>query len=225
MFYTVTVAAMLLMVSWSSRTVTVLSENRPLPREHCIVIDPGHGGIDGGAVSCTGAFESGINLDIAIRLNDLFHLLGYDTRMVRSADESVYTEGDTITQKKRSDLKERVRMVKETENALLISLHQNNFPDSKYSGAQVFYAGTEGSRNLADKMQSQLVQTLNPGSNRKSKPSDGIYLMEHICCTGILIECGFLSNVREEALLRSREYQQKLCCVIASTVDRYLSNT
>ena len=165
MFYTVTVAAMLLMVSWSSRTVTVLSENRPLPREHCIVIDPGHGGIDGGAVSCTGAFESGINLDIAIRLNDLFHLLGYDTKMVRSADESVYTEGNTITQKKRSDLKERVRMVKETENALLISLHQNNFPDSKYSGAQVFYAGTEGQ----DALVCLVSEDLPPLPSRKAR--------------------------------------------------------
>ena len=140
--------------------------------------------------------------------------------MIRTTDTSVYTKGETIAQKKASDLKERVRIVNETGNALLLSIHQNNFPDSRYSGAQVFYAGTQGSEALAKKLQQNLV---NPGSNRKSKKSDGVYIMEHIDCTGVLIECGFLSNAAEEARLRSPEYQKKLCCVIAATVREYLT--
>ena len=78
---------------------------------------------------------------------------------------------------------------------------------------------------LARQLQSALVASLNPGSNRKCKQSSGVYLMEHIQCTGVLIECGFLSNPQEEAKLRSSDYQKKLCCVIAATIDQYLSNT
>lgn len=225
LFYCIIIAGVLLAAHWGSRAVTVIAENIPIEREHCIIIDAGHGGVDGGATSCAGILESAYNLDIALRLNDLFHLLGYDTRMIRTTDISVYTKGESIAQKKISDLKERVRISNETENALLLSIHQNNFSDSRYSGAQIFYSGTEGSAALARHLQTEMIRTLNPGSNRKSKKSDGVYLMEHIACTGILIECGFLSNVQEEALLRSKEYQQKLCCVIASTVDSYLSNT
>lgn len=223
--YGIIIAGVILMAHWGSMAVTVISENIPVERNRRIIIDAGHGGVDGGATSCTGLLESAYNLDIALKLNDLFHLLGYDTVMIRTTDISVYTRGESIAQKKISDLKERVRIANETEGAILLSIHQNNFSDSRYSGAQIFYASTEGSSELARQMQSTMIRALNPGSNRQSKKSDGVYLMEHIVCPGILIECGFLSNVREEALLRSREYQQKLCCVIASTVDAFLSNT
>ena len=124
-----------------------------------------------------------------------------------------------------SDLKERVSIVNSTPNAMLLSIHQNNFSDSRYSGAQVFYADTQGSERLAKVLQCALISSLNKGSNRKCKKSDGVYLMEHISCPGILVECGFLSNPEEEARLRSRDYQQKLCCVIASTVSSFLSDT
>lgn len=225
LFYFLTITAVLLLAQWGSKAITVIAENTPIDREHCIIIDPGHGGEDGGATSCAGILESTYNLEISLRLNDLFHLLGYDTRMTRTTDTSIYTKGETIAQKKVSDLKERVRIVNETENALLLSIHQNTFSDSRYSGAQVFYSGTQGSELLARQLQRSFVSTLNPGSNRKCKKSDGIYLMEHIDCTGVLIECGFLSNAEEEARLRSGEYQKKLCCVIAATVSEYLSNT
>lgn len=225
LFYFLTIAGVVLAAQWGSRAATVIAENIPVEREHCIIIDPGHGGEDGGATSCAGLLESTYNLDISLRLNDLLHLLGYNTKMTRRTDTSIYTKGETIAQKKVSDLKERVRIANETENALLLSIHQNNFSDSKYSGAQVFYAGTEGSEQLAKQLQDAFVSTVNPGSNRKSKKSDGVYLMEHIDCTGVLIECGFLSNAAEEAKLRSADYQKKLCCVIAATVGQYLSNT
>lgn len=223
--YAVIILMFLVAVHWGNRVVTVMAESQPIERETCIIIDAGHGGIDGGATSCTGRLESAYNLEISMRLNDLFHLLGYDTRMIRTTDTSVYTKGETIAQQKVSDLKERVRIVNETENGLLLSIHQNNFSDGRYSGAQVFYAQTEGSEELAKLLQTALVESLNPGSNRKSKKSDGVYLMEHIERTGVLVECGFLSNPEEEARLRDPEYQRKLCCVIAATVSSFLSNT
>lgn len=223
--YILTIGGLLLAVIWGSRAITVVSENLPIEREHCIIIDAGHGGVDGGATSCTGLLESQFNLEIALRLNDLFHLLGWDTGMIRTTDISVYTKGETIAEKKISDLKERVRIVNDTEGALLLSIHQNNFTDSRYSGAQVFYASTDGSMELARELQAAFVQTLNPGSSRQCKKSDGVYLMEHIDCTGVLIECGFLSNPEEEALLQCHEYQKKICCVIAASVTTFLSNT
>ena len=223
--YALVVALFLGVTAIGDRAVTAVSESRPVERKHCIVIDPGHGGEDGGATSCTGVLESSFNLEISLRLRDLLHLLGYDTKMIRTTDTSVYTKGETIAQKKASDLKERVRIVNETENALLLSIHQNQFSDGRYSGAQVFYAGTAGSDALAKQLQTAFVETLNPGSSRRSKKSDGVYLMEHIDCTGVLIECGFLSNAEEEARLRTPDYQKKICCVIAATVSNFLSNT
>ena len=223
--YSLTIGGLLLAVIWGSKAVTIISEHMPVEREHCIIIDAGHGGEDGGATSCTGKLESSFNLEISLRLNDLLHLLGYDTAMIRTEDVSIYTKGETIAQKKVSDLKERVRIVNETENALLISIHQNTYPESRYSGAQVFYAKNDNSQLLAKELQSAFASTVNQGSNRKSKQAEGIYLMEHITCTGVLVECGFLSNPEEEAKLRSEEYQKQICCVIAATVSSFLSNT
>lgn len=207
-----------------SRVVTVAAESVSIVRQHVFVIDPGHGGIDGGATSCTGVLESQLNLEISLRLNDLMHLLGYETCMIRTTDESVYTQGETIAAKKVSDLKHRVQMVNEAENAVLISLHQNQFSDSRYSGAQVFYAKDEESRKLAQQLQSAFLQTINPGSHRKIKKAEGIYLLEHIQSPGILIECGFLSNPREEAALRSDAYQKKMCTVIACVLSTHFGS-
>ena len=224
-FYLLAVIVFVGIAQIGSEAVTAVKQNTPVPRRYCFVIDAGHGGIDGGATSCTGVLESALNLEIAKKLNDLMCFLGYDTVMIRTTDTSIYTKGETIAAQKVSDLKERVRIVNETENSVLISIHQNTFSDGRYGGAQVFYAEEGNSRKLAETLQTVFTQTVNPGSNRKCKTSKGIYLMEHIDGTGVLIECGFLSNPQEEAKLRSPEYQKQLCCVIASTVGSYLSNT
>lgn len=211
---------MLIFVSsafWGSHVVTAFAESKPIQRSPCFIIDAGHGGVDGGATSCTGVLESELNLQIALRLNDLLHFLGYETKMIRTEDISVYTEGETIAQKKVSDLKQRVKICSETEDAILLSIHQNNFSDSRYDGAQVFYPATEGSEAFAKELQSKLICALNPDSNRRAKKAQGVYLMEHIDCPAVLIECGFLSNPEEEAKLRSHDYQKKLCCVIATS--------
>lgn len=223
--YGAIIVVFLLTVQLSNRFATVFSEQILPKGSNCIVIDPGHGGVDGGATSCTGKLESHYNLEIALRLNTLFRFLGYDTKMIRTEDISIHTKGDTIAQKKIFDLKERVRIVNETDNGLLISIHQNIYSDSRYSGAQVFYPNTSGSKELAEKLQTTLIAQLNPGSTRRCKRSEGIYLMEHIQKRGILVECGFLSNPEEAAKLATSMYQKKLSCVIAGTVSCYLSNT
>lgn len=220
--YLLVLCCLIATVVGGSRAVTVISEKAPIAERKCVIIDAGHGGEDGGATSCTGVLESKINLDVALKLNDLMHLLGIDTVMIRSTDRSVYTQGKTIAAKKVSDLKERVRIVNEAENAILVSIHQNQFSDSRFYGAQVFYAPSGGSEVLAKAMQAAFIQTLNPESNRQSKKADGVYLMQHIDCTGVLVECGFLSNPEEEAKLRDDDYQRKVCCVIASVCSKYL---
>lgn len=207
------------------RSVTAEYVTSSVRQRRCVIIDPGHGGVDGGAISCTGELESNINLALSLRLNDLIHLLGYDTVMIRKTDISVYTEGESIAQKKVSDLKHRVRITNGVPNGILVSIHQNNFTEPQYSGAQVFYANTSGSEPLAKQLQSKIVQTINQGSNRKAKKSTGVYLMEHINCTGVLIECGFLSNPKEELLLRSSEYQKNFASVIACELSTYLDQS
>ena len=221
--YVLTISAAIALTHWGSETVTVISQQLSMPRQHCIVIDAGHGGVDGGATSCTGRLESSYNLEISLKLRDLLHFLGFDTRMVRTADESVYKKGESIREKKISDLKERVKIVNETESAVLLSIHQNQYPDSRYFGAQVFYADTPGSQELAQSLQKELSGSLIPHSSRKVKKSRNIYLMEHIRQPGILLECGFLSNPQEEARLADPEYQKKLCCIIGVVLSQFFS--
>lgn len=222
--YLLTAAMVFFIVIAGSRVVTTVAENQPILREKVIVIDAGHGGEDGGATSCSGVLESQLNLEIALRLDALLHLLGYETKMIRTSDVSIYTEGNTIAAKKVSDLHNRVKIVNETEDALLVSIHQNIFADSRYSGAQVFYNRVKGAGELAQQLQTAFVASINPESNRKIKPSTGVYLMEHIQKPGILVECGFLSCPEEEAKLRTGEYQRKICCVIATSLAQYFSS-
>lgn len=224
LFYCTVIGLFLFGTVLGNHTVATISEMIPMERMHRVVIDPGHGGEDGGAVSCTGKNESTFNLQIALRLNDLLHLIGYDTVMIRTTDVSVYTAGQTIAQKKVSDLKQRVRIVERTYNPILVSIHQNTFPEGKYHGAQVFYSGSAGSDALAKQMQDLLVSSLNPGSSRKAKQGSGIYLLDKITVPGVLVECGFLSNYQEEALLGTADYQKKLCCVISACLAQFLAS-
>lgn len=224
-FYGLIVGVSVLLVKIGGYVVTVMSENKPIEREHCIIIDPGHGGEDGGAVSYSNLPESGYNLEIAIRLQKLLQLMGYETKLIRTDDVSIYTRGETLAQKKISDLRERVRIANETKGAVLLSIHQNHYSDPQFHGAQVFYAGTEGSKSLAKLLQGLFVASINPGSRRQIKKSSGVYLMDHIVCPGVLIECGFLSNPEEEQKLRDPIYQKKIGMVIAAGVGQYLSNT
>lgn len=187
-----------------------------------VIIDAGHGGVDGGAVSCTGVKESDINLQIALRLQDMLNLLGLQTLMIRTEDVSIYTSGESIAAKKVSDLKERVRIINDTNNAFLISIHQNYFSDSRYYGAQVFYK--DPYYELASLLQSNFA-AINSQNHRKVKKAKGIYLLDHIHCPSVLIECGFLSNPVEEQMLRSDDYQRKICGVIGASISRYFYNT
>lgn len=190
-----------------------------------IYLDPGHGGEDGGAVSVTGVQESGINLEISLRLRDLLQLCGMSTKMTRDGDYAIYGDGcQTMAQKKASDLRNRVALLQQAPGAILISIHQNQFPEEKYHGAQVFYNQGANSEQLAKFMQEALTNGLDPENNRETKRAQDIFLMEQIENTAVLIECGFLSNREEEAKLRDEEYQKKIACAISAGLANYIED-
>ena len=185
--------------------------------ERVWVVDPGHGGEDGGAVSVTGVPESQINLAIAKRLDALLGFYGENSYLMREEDISLHdSEAKTLREKKVSDLHNRAQLVGELEGAVLVSIHQNTFPQSKYHGTQVFFAPPQGSQALAETCQQAIHTSLQPDNSRQAKPiGDNVYLMNHVDCPAVLVECGFLSNPEEEAMLRQDGYQTKLAAVLA----------
>ena len=189
------------------------------PTGYILVIDPGHGGVDGGAVSVTGTPESQINLEIALRLRVLSGFLGIDAVMTREEDVSIHDKSaGTIREKKVSDLKNRVKLIGSVENAFLISIHQNTFTESRYSGAQVFFSKNPLSRTAAELTQERVRSRLDAENTRMAKSvPDSVFLFSRVSCPAVLVECGFLSNPREAALLETPDYQKKLALVIAAS--------
>jgi len=188
-----------------------------------VVIDAGHGGEDGGAVSLSGVPESGINLSIALRLDQLLGLYGVHTLLLRSEDISLYSDGAvTLREKKVSDLHNRVAQIQAVADATLISIHQNTYQSPKYHGAQVFYANEALSLPFAQLTQEALRLALDPGNSRTAaKIPDTVYLMNHITCRAILVECGFLSNPEEDRLLQSATYQTKIAAALTGAYLQY----
>lgn len=182
-----------------------------------VVIDAGHGGGDGGAVSITGVAESGINLSIALRLDQLLGFYGVETKVLRTTEDSLHdADSGTLREKKVTDLHNRVEMIEATENATLISIHQNSFQNPKYHGAQVFYANGDLSLPLAQSIQETLRLALDPENNRvATKIPESVYLMNHISCRAILVECGFLTNPEEDLKLQDTGYQTKIAAALA----------
>lgn len=183
-----------------------------------LVIDAGHGGEDGGAVTASGAKESSVNLAIAQRLDMIMGLYGVPTVMLRSTDASLHSAGaNTIREKKVSDLHNRTEKINGVENGILISIHQNSFSDSRYKGAHVFYAKTEKSQQFAEQTQ-EILRELDKGNERVAALIyDSVYVMNHINCPAILVECGFLSNPEEALLLQTPKYQLELATALAAS--------
>lgn len=187
-----------------------------------VVIDAGHGGLDGGAVSITGALESEMNLEISQKTDFLLVLCGFQTKMIRNSDISIHEDSaQTVSEKKISDLHQRVNITNETPNGVLLSIHQNTFPEGKYHGAQVFYADGADSKLWAEVTQESLITNLDTTNNRQAKLASSVYLMEHITCPGILVECGFLSNETEEYNLKQPDYQIKLALAMTEGLSHW----
>ena len=201
---------------------TKQNANQPI-----VIIDAGHGGFDGGAVSDDGTVEKDINLSIALYLQEYLAIFNIKTIMIRETDCSVEDNGlNTIRQKKSSDLHNRMKIMEETDNAIFVSIHQNKFPDGKYSGTQVFYSPKtkDESQVLAQIIQDYIVNTLQKDNKRQIKEcGTSVFLMYNAVKPAVLVECGFLSNYEETQRLKSSEYQKKIAFCIAMGIQNYLS--
>lgn len=189
-----------------------------------VIIDAGHGGRDGGASTESGVLEKDLNLAVALKLRDLVATLDADVVMTRETD--VMLASESSQHKKRDDLNARLNMARERENCIFVSIHMNKFPVEKYSGLQVYYSGNnEESLALAEAIQERAGEFLRKGNARTVKKADSsIYILHHIEAPAVLVECGFLSNPEEAALLCTEEYQNKLAAVIFAAVAEYVQN-
>lgn len=188
-----------------------------------LVLDAGHGGIDGGAISDSGLKESDINLQIALKTEALVRFLGIDTVMTRetdtdNSDNKAYSEHDNLVQ--------RAKLANSTENAVLISIHQNKFPSAVVSGAEVMYSDNDDSKALGLITQDNLVALLDSSNRRVARPAPKeLLLTSSVECPTILVECGFMSNPQEVQKLASNDYQLKLAAILAGSYIQFLNNT
>ncbi|MGI5893595.1 MAG: N-acetylmuramoyl-L-alanine amidase [Candidatus Merdivicinus sp.] len=193
-----------------------------------IILDPGHGGADGGAVGAVNQIaEKEINLSIALKLRDLLEIQGYTVYMTRESDEMICDpDVSGITNQKKSDMYNRLELMEEYPEAIVLSIHQNKFEQQKYHGAQMFYGQKHPfSQQLAQSIQNAFVEHLQPENEREIKPGEkNLFLLWNAENPIVLVECGFLSNPEECANLCDDTYQSKVAFTIMSGLIRGLSN-
>lgn len=196
--------------------VTVSSENvKTMPT---IVIDAGHGGEDGGAVSDSGVLEKDINLSIANDTSALFYLFGFDVTQTRKTDIALDNGEDTIRKRKVSDMKKRLEIFNSSGENTIISIHQNKFSESKYHGTQLFYSpNNPKSKELAESIKYSVKGLLQPDNERECKQADsGIYLLKNTNNPAVIVECGFISNEEEFNNLLNSQYQKQMAFSITA---------
>ena len=193
-----------------------------------VIIDAGHGGEDGGAIGINGCLEKHLTLEIALLLEQMLRAEGICTRLTRTEDILLYDRSsDYKGHKKLQDMLARITIANEYEDAIFVSIHMNSFTQEKYSGLQVYFSDNSPlSCELAKYIQSLTVELLQPNNKRQIKSAGtDIYLLRKIDHPAVLVECGFISNSEECALLTTKEYQQKLCFVIYSAILEYFEAT
>ncbi len=199
-----------------------LTEETPV-----IVLDAGHGGIDGGCVSAEGVPEKNINLSILLRLRDMLELNGYTVEVTRDSDTSIHDKGiEGIANQKSSDMDNRLEIFNKNKNAICLSIHQNQFTDPVYSGAQMFYSATDSrSEALAKSLQDSFKELIQPENSREIKLcGKELFLCYFSKNPTVMVECGFLSNPAEASLLNTEEYQQKIALTIFKGLTDYLND-
>lgn len=187
-----------------------------------VIIDAGHGGMDPGASGTGGLKEKDVNLEIAKRLKRYIEESGGVAVMIREEDNGLYSMDSP--NKKKEDMKNRKQIIRDSDADMLVSIHLNSFPQSKYHGAQVFYyERSDISRHLAHIMQQELKRVLDRNNNRVEKSTREYFILKDNDIPSVLIECGFLSNAEEERLLGMPEYQEKIAWSIYIGIIRFFS--
>lgn len=193
--------------------------------DRIIVLDPGHGGEDSGAVA-NGVQEKDINLRISLMLRDMLEAAGCQVVMTRDTDVSVYdSSASTTREKKNSDLNHRVEMINANPDQILVSIHQNKFEQSQYSGTQMFYSANHPqSAVLAEEMRRSVTTLLQPENRRELKPDNGsVYILKKAEVPAVIVECGFLSNQEEAKKLSTEDYQRQMAFSVCCGILNYLS--
>jgi len=189
-----------------------------------VVIDAGHGGKDPGKVAVNDALEKDINLAIAKKLESL--LLQNDVAVVMTRTEDRDLASETATSRKNEDLRARARLIQESHPVLVVSIHQNSYPEEDVDGAQVFYyAGSEEGKLLGTLLQESLKAEIADGNHRVAKANKDYYLLKQSTAPAVIVECGFLSNEREAALLVTEEYQEKIAFSLLLGIMEYIHTT
>ena len=187
-----------------------------------VVIDPGHGGNDPGGIGVSGVLEKDVNLSVALFLKENLEQQGIEVVMTRETDQGLYSE--TAKNKKKEDLAKRIQIIEESRPDFVLCIHQNIFTDAKYSGAQVFYyEKSEEGAKLASAIQDQLIAGVDPSNNRVPKSNMNYYMLKQSPVPIVIVECGFLSNIEEEAKLGTLEYQRDLAWNIYLGTMHYLN--
>ncbi len=192
-----------------------------LSQKATLVIDAGHGGIDGGAISDSGIKESDINLEIALKADAIAQFFGINTVLTRASDTD-NSEGKSYSE--HNNLVERAEIANSAENAVLISIHQNKFPGELVSGAEVMYSEVEGSKDLGLITQDNMVSQVDPSNRRVARPAPKeLLLTSSAKCPSILVECGFMSNPEEVKRLSDDVYQTKIAAVLTASYIQYMN--
>lgn len=191
-----------------------------------IVIDPGHGGMDGGGKSKSGILEKDINLSISLKTKTALESKGYKVVMTRSEDIGLYSEGKKVREKKREDLDNRVKIKKDSNCDAFVSIHQNMFPQKSCKGAQVWSANNQVSQRLGTIIQQKFKDEVDQNNKRVSKVAKKEYKILNDGYEGasVIVECGFLSNEEESVLLSKDEYQDKIATAIVNAIDDYFKS-
>ncbi len=187
-----------------------------------VVIDAGHGGMDPGKVGVDGSLEKDINLAVAERLKMYLEQDDVKVIMTRETDTGLYS--DTDSRKKMADMRNRCEIIEESGADLVVSIHQNSYHEESVSGGQVFYyRDSSKGKALAEILQDRFDYVLGDQNRRLPKANGNYYLLLHVKCPIVIVECGFLSNRKEAALLNSGEYQDKLAYTIHMGIMEYLN--
>lgn len=187
-----------------------------------VCLDVGHGGNDPGKVGVDGSLEKDINLAIALKVRDYLEQSDVRVMMTREDDRGLYKESDSG--KKAADMRNRCAMIDEAAPELVVSVHQNSYHDEAISGGQVFYYKTsEKGKKLAEILQKRFDYVLGEKNRRLAKHNESYYLLLHVKCPIVIVECGFLSNWEEAALLNTPEYQDRMAWTIHMGIMEYLN--
>ncbi len=195
--------------------------------EQVIILDAGHGGMDGGCSSANGDVEKNINLAILLDLRELLEMSGYRVVVTRDTDISIHDAGiEGIANQKSSDMDNRLEIFNSCKDAICISIHQNQFTDPKYSGAQMFYSDTHSENSaLAQRLQNQFVAFLQPENQREIKLcGKELFLCYFSENPTVMVECGFLSNPEEAAKLVTEDYQQQVAFTIYAALVQHCAD-